>query len=223
MALAVESHSELGKIFDISPLVTSQIALFPGDTAFTLQNVMGFKKGHGFELSALTTSLHIGSHADAPSHFHPKGDTMENRSLNFYIGRAQVVHCRLPIEKGGRRIRPQDLNLASITEPRVLFRTDSYLNPNQWSEDFTAFSPELIEALAKLKVITVGIDTPSVDPAKDEALLSHKAIFAANMANLEGLKLADVPEGVYQLVALPLKIAGAEASPIRAILMEGKL
>ncbi len=223
MSLNVENHPELGKIFDISPVVSSKLALFQGETPFELKTLYDFNKGDSIKLSSLSTTLHIGSHTDSPNHFHPKGEPMHKRSLQYYIGRAQVVHCLLPIQKGGRRLTPKDVDLSKIKAPRVLFRTDSYLDPSVWSDDFTAFSPELIFELSKSGVFTIGIDTPSVDPAQDQKLLSHHAVFETGMANLEGLSLKDVPEGEYFFCALPLKLENAEASPVRAILMQERL
>lgn len=87
--------------------------------------------------------------------------------------------------------------------------------------DFAALSPELIDWLHQRGVITVGIDTPSVDLFDSKDLPTHKAILRHDMAILEGLVLADVPEGTYELIALPLKLAGFDASPVRAVLRTG--
>jgi arylformamidase len=102
----------------------------------------------------------------------------------------------------------------------VLFKTGSFPDPNQWNGDFNALSPELIEHLADQGVVTVGIDTPSVDPADSKALESHQALFRRDVAVLEGLILNRVTPGVYTLVALPLALKDADASPVRAILLE---
>jgi arylformamidase len=101
----------------------------------------------------------------------------------------------------------------------VLFKTRSFPNPDRWTSDFASLSPELIEKLAGQGVRLVGIDTPSIDPAEDKALESHQAVLRNDMAILEGIVLDDVAEGEYQLVALPLRIAGADASPVRAVLL----
>jgi len=176
---------------------------------------MSIKAGDNLDLSDIKTTLHIGAHADAPSHYHLEGETIEQRKLSFYMGAAQVIEVQIPL---GARIGLKELTV-EIKAPRVLFKTNSFPNPDQWNEDFNSLSPELILHLHSLGVVLVGIDTPSVDPATDKELPSHHALFKTNMAVLEGLVLTHVPDGIYNLIALPLNIAGADASPVRAILL----
>ena len=96
----------------------------------------------------------------------------------------------------------------------------SFPDPNQWNGDFNSLSPELIEHLSALNVVTVGIDTPSVDPADSKGLESHQALYRHDLAVLEGIILDRVEPGLYTLVALPLPLKDADASPVRAILLE---
>jgi arylformamidase len=103
----------------------------------------------------------------------------------------------------------------------VLLRTGTFPDPDQWNEDFAALSPELVHALAAQGVRLVGIDTPSVDPMTSKALEAHNAVADHDMAVLEGVVLDAVPPGLYTLVALPLRIEGADASPVRAVLVAG--
>lgn len=203
-----------GPYIDISPVLRPQIAVFPGDTPFERTINMSFQKGAHLDLSEMKTTLHVGAHTDAPSHYHGKGVSIEERNLSYYLGPCQVIE----IEGKPERILPSHV-MAEITAPRVLFKTNSFPDPDQWTDEFSALSAELIHELKKKNVILVGIDTPSVDPAKDETLASHKAIFASDMAILEGVVLQDVSPGTYQLIALPLRIEGADASPVRAILL----
>lgn len=210
-------HRMNKKIYDISPAISPQMAVFPGDTAFSRKKLMSFDQGHHLELSTINSTVHLGAHADAPIHYHADGVGIGERNLNFYLGECQVIHCH---KKQGERIYPDDIARYKIQAPRVLFRTGSFPNPNEWNNDFNSLSPELIELLSSKKVITIGIDTPSIDPADDEDMVTHKMIFDKNMAILEGIVLDEVPEGLYELIALPLKISGADASPVRAILRE---
>ena len=211
----MESSSFCDNYIDISPLLHSKSAVFPGDTVFTHTVNMSMKAGDNLDLSDIKTTLHIGAHADAPSHYHQEGETIEQRKLSLYMGAAQVIEVILP---RGARIGINDLT-AQVKAPRVLFKTHSFPNPDEWNEDFNSLTPELIEHLHSLGVVLVGIDTPSVDPATDKELPSHHALYKTNMAVLEGLVLSHVSVGVYDLIALPLKIAGADASPVRAILL----
>jgi arylformamidase len=128
-----------------------------------------------------------------------------------------VIHVQL--SHPHERILPQHLSSHSITAPRVLFRTQTFPDPQRWRDDFASLSPELIVWLAQRGVVTVGIDTPSVDPHDSKQLESHQALFAHDVAVLEGLVLDQVPEGEYTLIALPLNLEGFDASPVRAVLL----
>jgi len=139
---------------------------------------------------------------------------IEARPLDRYLGPCQVV--RFPVDRGTR------LPLEALPDPlraeRVLFATGTFPDPNRFNDDFAALSPELIGALHDRGVRLVGIDTPSVDPFASKELPSHQACLRLDMAILEGIVLDGVPEGLYELVALPLKLAGFDASPVRAVL-----
>jgi arylformamidase len=211
----LESSSFCDKYIDISPLIHAKTAVFPGDTAFSHSVNLSLKAGDNLDLSEIKTTVHIGAHADAPSHYHVKGESIEQRSLSLYMGSAQVIEVNIDRAK---RITINDFNQPIVAE-RVLFKTNSFPNPDQWNGDFNSLSPELIYELHSKGVVLVGIDTPSVDPSDDKNLPSHQALFQTNMAVLEGLILNDVAVGVYDLIALPLKILGADASPVRAILL----
>lgn len=211
----MESSSFCDKYIDISPLIHAKTAVFPGDTAFSHSVNLSLKAGDNLDLSEIKTTVHIGAHADAPSHYHVKGESIEQRSLSLYMGSAQVIEVNIDRAK---RITINDFNQPIVAE-RVLFKTNSFPNPDQWNGDFNSLSPELIYELHSKGVVLVGIDTPSVDPSDDKNLPSHQALFQTNMAVLEGLILNDVAVGVYDLIALPLKILGADASPVRAILL----
>ncbi len=174
--------------------------------------------GDNLELSSITTTLHLGAHADAPSHYVCEGAGMGEVELSPYVGLCQVVRVSL---SHGERIRPH--HLGEIHAPRVLFRTDSFPDPEHFNKDFISLSPELIEHLHNQGCVLVGLDTPSVDPFDSKVLESHQALAHTGMYNLEGLVLEQVEPGLYTLIALPLKLEGADASPVRAILVSGVL
>src|SRR5262249_10397864 len=108
-----------------------------------------------------------------------------------------------------------------VTAERLLIATGTFPDPEQFNKDFAALTPELVEALHRQGVRLIGVDTPSVDPFSSKDLPAHHAFLRCNMAILEGLILMDVPEGVYELIALPLKLVGFAASPVRAVLRAG--
>jgi len=203
------------EIIDITPTINSRMAVFPGDTPFSEEFVMSTDQGQHLTLSKINTTVHLGAHTDAPNHYAPRSESIETRSLEFYLGKAQVIEVSLP---RGSRIQVADLQGKVIQAPRILFKTKSYPDPYQWNDDFNSLSAELVHHLHQKKVILVGIDTPSIDPAADKTLESHLAVHAHDMAILEGIVLDDVKEGIYELIALPLKIEGADATPVRAIL-----
>ena len=206
------------EIFDISPPLNSETAVFPGDQKFERTVSLSFEKGHHLELSSICTTLHIGAHADAPSHYASSGVSVEKLTLEPYVGPCQVVEVQKASGQGGR-ILPSDLDSGAITLPRVLFKTMSFPNPFLWNDDFWSLHPDLVRELKMRGVILIGMDTPSVDPAHDKVLESHTEIFASGLRILEGLDLSQVQQGEYFLSAAPLKISGADAAPVRALLL----
>jgi arylformamidase len=203
------------KIFDISPTIHEGIAVWPGDVKFEKNFSMQLSKGDNLDLGSIRTTLHLGAHADARSHYFAGGETVEAMYLDAYIGECQVIKVGTPY---GERILPRHVP-GKIKAPRILLRTDSYPHPDHFNTNFCSLSPELIEFLSKQGVQLIGIDTPSVDPFESKKLESHQALQKFSVVNLEGLVLDQVPDGLYFLSALPLKILGADASPVRAVLI----
>ena len=202
-------------LIDISPPIDSSIAVFPGDRPYERTVSEDIAAGSNVTLSDIRTTVHVGAHADAPSHYSAGGQDIGSRRLDYYLGPCSVIHVD---GVRGRRIVPADLKSKPLTDPRVLLRTGTYPDPRRWNDDFASLSPELVDWLHSRGVILVGIDTPSVDPAHSKALEAHQALARHDMANLEGLVLEHVPEGRYELIALPLRLAGADGSPVRAVL-----
>lgn len=202
------------RIIDISPVIDPSIAVWPGDTPYVRTMNVDMAEGGNLTLSDIRTTVHVGAHADAPSHYTIDGQDIAGRDLNYYIGECIVLHVA---DAQGRRVMPHDIHGKPLAK-RVLIRTGTFPDPRAWNEDFASLSPELIDVLHDRGVVTVGIDTPSVDPFDDKVLEAHQALARYDMANLEGLVLDDVEEGRYELIALPLRLAGADGSPVRAVL-----
>jgi arylformamidase len=205
------------KIYDISPLIHEGLGVFPGDQKFEKTTVMDFKSGDNLLLTKFLTTTHIGAHVDAPSHYSADGPSIDKADLGIYMGKAQVIKIQRP---QGLRVLTKHLEGIDIKAPRVLIQTNSFPEPDQWNADFCGLSEEAVHFLAGKNVQLIGIDTPSMDPQDDSVLESHKAIDKTGLRILEGVVLNHVPEGVYFLIALPLKIKGAEASPVRAVLLD---
>jgi arylformamidase len=206
------------EIYDISPMLSERTAVFPQDVPFSRELTLDFESGNrNLLLSSIRTTVHLGAHTDGPSHYDPKGASIDERLLGYYLGPCQVISVRV---QRGERIRPKDLGDKRVDALRVLFNTGSYPDPESWTNDFNALSVELIDKLASHRVILVGIDTPSIDLAEDKILEAHQAVARHDLAILEGIVLTDVPDGFYTLVALPLRLEGADASPVRAVLLK---
>jgi len=203
------------RLIDISPLVSERIGVFPGDVPFKRDVSLRLDRGDNIDLSAIHATLHLGAHADAPSHYVQGGASIERRPLSLYYGPCQIIEVDVA---RGARVQVEDLRLP-IEAPRVLLKTGTFPDPNLFNEDFASLSPALIDYLNARGVVLVGIDTPSIDPCADKVLESHLAVARHDMAVLEGLVLSHVDPGIYTLIALPLRLAGADASPVRAALI----
>jgi arylformamidase len=206
----------VSRLIDITPVVSERIGVWPGDTPYSRKINLAIADGANIDLSAVQTTVHLGAHTDAPNHYSLDGEGIAARPLDLYYGPCQVV--RVSIERG-ERIRPTHVSLP-ITAPRVLFATGTFPDPDDWNSDFASLSAELVDWLASQGVRLVGIDTPSIDLQDDKALESHGRVAAHDLAILEGIALEDVSPGLYTLIALPLKLEDADASPVRAVLVD---
>jgi arylformamidase len=204
------------KIIDISPLVSERIANYPGDVPYTREVALEIGSGDNIDLSAIRTSVHVGAHTDAPNHYVAGGAGIDRRPLERYLGPCQVIRIDIGRDE---RMFPQHVR-EPIRAPRVLFHTGTFPNPEHFNEDFAALSAPLIDFLAPRGVVLVGIDTPSIDPRHDKVLEAHQAVARHDLSILEGIVLDHVEPGLYTLVALPLRLEGADASPVRAVLLD---
>ncbi|MFO1219756.1 MAG: arylformamidase [Burkholderiaceae bacterium] len=203
------------RLWDISPPVDAGSPVFPGDTPYRQRWAATIGPGCPVNLSAIELSPHVGAHADAPLHYDAEGAAVGALDLAPYLGPCRVIHaigCAPLIE-------PRHLAHA-LTDlpPRVLVRTYARVPLDRFDTALAAFAAATIEQLAALGVRLVGIDTASIDPADSKALPSHQAIRRLGLRVLENLLLDDVPEGDYELIALPLRLTTADASPVRAVL-----
>jgi arylformamidase len=201
-------------IYDITPPISERLEVWPGDTPPRREILCDMSKGDPITLSTLHATAHLGAHADAPSHYGSHAPAIHERSLDYYLGPCHVMRFSLPRSS---TITP-DMISGPIKAPRVLLATGTFPDPEHFNKDFAALTPELVEFLHDQGVILVGIDTPSVDPFDSKELPAHKMFLRHDMAILEGLMLREVPQGMYELIALPLKLVGYDASPVRAIL-----
>jgi arylformamidase len=204
------------RLWDISPPVHAGSPVFPGDTPFAQAWNARIGPGCPVNVATLTLSPHTGAHADAPLHYDDAGTAIGAVGLQPYLGPCRVIHAigRGPLIEWDHLEHALDK-----LPPRVLVRTYTR-QPEGWDAQLPAFAPRTVERLADLGVTLIGIDTASIDPADSKTLDSHQVIRRRSLRVLENLMLDDVPEGDYELIALPLKLTSADASPVRAVLRE---
>lgn len=204
------------KLIDVSQRVSPQAGVFPGDTRFTLRKVCAMADGGSCDVGTITTTLHVGTHADAPSHFTPGAPSIDEVPLDRYFGPARVVE----------RLGDGPLTAAEVRswnpQPglRYLVRTRRSVDPDVFPDAFAHLEAGAAEVLAAARVPLFGIDTPSIDHRDSKTLDAHKRLLAGGVAILENLDLSQARVGPYELIAFPLRIAGADASPVRAVLRD---
>ncbi|MCB0213059.1 MAG: cyclase family protein [Anaerolineae bacterium] len=203
-------------IYDISRPVTPSLAVWPGDTPFDKQFAMRMANGDSVNVTTLTMSSHMGTHVDAPYHFVDDAPPLEQVALEPFIGPAIVV----TVSKEAGPLFPNDfpgLNWSQVK--RLLIHSPASTKPlDKFTADYVYPSPELADWLAGHGVVLFGTDAPSVDAMNSKDLPGHHALRRNEIDILEGLLLDGVPDGMYELIALPLKIGGGDGSPVRAIL-----
>lgn len=209
----------MAKLYDLSPPISADTPVWPGDTPFSYRLTCKLAAGDSVNLSALTTTPHLGSHADAPFHTETDGTGIGAVPLTPYLGPCRVIDVTADDGTPPSLLEVRHLGDADPADPpRLLFKTGSVTDPATFPQRFTALSPRLAERLVTAGTLLVGLDTPSVDPFTSTRLEAHHVLFRGGVANLEGLALDGVPAGVYELIALPLRLTALDASPVRAVL-----
>ena len=211
----MQSKPSSRHIWDISPPVHAASPVFPGDTPYSQTWSATLAPGCPVNVSAITLSPHTGAHADAPLHYDAAGAAVGALDLLPFLGTCRVIHA---IEKGPLIEWPHIAHALQDLPPRVLVRTYQRMPQDRWDAQLAAFAPDTVSGLADLGVLLIGIDTASIDPSTSKTLPSHQVIRQRGLRVLENLVLDDVPEGDYELIALPLKLVTADASPVRAVL-----
>ncbi|HNS85851.1 MAG TPA: arylformamidase [Parvularculaceae bacterium] len=204
-------------LIDISPALSPATPVFPGDTPFSSLRTWILSGDCPVNVSKMTMTTHIGAHADAPMHFINDGAPIDKAPLEPYIGLCSVIDARgvrnlLAADELARRVGEKSL------QPRILFRFFDQAPQSAWPLEFPAVGADAVHWLADRGAILVGVDTPSLDPQHSKLMDAHHAVGARNLRILEGLVLDEVDEGDYELIAPPLKLAGLDAAPVRAVL-----
>jgi len=197
-------------------MLNSDVAEWPGDTSFQFNLNWTKQQSGSVNVGQITTSTHIGTHIDAPFHFDEEGKKVHELPLENYIVDAIVIDV-----SGQDVISRESLQNVDIAPAKaVLFRTNAWNNRTVFPEEIPAFAVEVVEWMVENDIVLFGVDLPSVDAITSKDLPMHHALGSAGRYILEGLVLNEIAEGTYKLIALPLKIEGADGSPVRAVLIE---
>ena len=203
------------RIWDISQVLQPGLPVWPGDTPFAFERTWRMDEGSPVNVGRMIMSTHSGTHVDAPLHYAADGQDAAGMSLDAFIGECLVMDAR----GVSGEIDVADLPHLDGAD-RVLFRQWDRFPRDSWRSDWKPIAPETIAWLALQGVRLVGTDAPSVDPQESKTMAAHNAVLRHDMRILEGLVLDDVPEGRYELIALPLKLGGGDAGLCRAVLRE---
>lgn len=202
-------------LIDISQVLHPALPGWPGEPGFALTACASITADCPVNTASLSLSTHAGTHADAPLHYDPAGADSATAGLDAYVGHCVVLDVR----GSGARVEPEGVAWDAVgTATRVLFRTYDRFPHDAWDPEFTAIAAEVVERLGAMGVVLIGSDAASLDPQESKTMDAHHAVRRHGMRILEGLVLDDVVPGEYELIALPLRIAGADASPVRAVL-----
>ena len=202
---------------DISVPLRSGMVHWPGDPSVQIERRLALDRGEVMNLSAVSMSLHTGTHMDAPLHFLRQGASLDEMPLAATVGRARVIEIRDP-----ESVKPEHLDGRRIRRgERILFKTRN--SKRCWAraefcEDFVYISKEAARYLAERRVQTVGIDYISVGGFHRDTVETHQILLEAGIWIIEGLNLAGVRPGRYELVCLPLRVLRSDGAPARAIL-----
>jgi arylformamidase len=210
------------KFWDISRTLTDNLAPWPGDTPFHFELTKKIPDGAVVNLGAISMSVHNGTHADARFHFDPSGESIDQVQLETYVGRAVVVDLTKDFSQDGQRfieighLQPHAEIVAQTS--RILIRTGVWHDSTIFPESIPVIAPDVAGWLQARGVKLLGLDLPSVDPIDAKILANHHALARSGIAIIESLDLSGIAPGIYDFAALPLKIAGGDGAPVRAVL-----
>jgi len=211
------------KVWDVSRTLSNDLAEWPGDVPFQFKLTREISKGGSVNLGAISMSVHNGTHADARFHFKTDGETIEKTALETYMGRAAVVDLAEAFSRSSEKhlitledLRPHSEEIAEAS--RLLIKTNRWKDSTIFPKQIPVIAADVPLWLQKNGVKLLGLDLPSVDEIDSKSLQNHHALAGAGIAIVESLDLSGVGPGIYNFAALPLKIAGADGAPLRAVL-----
>lgn len=199
---------------DISQPLTPTIAHWPGDIPFSYQLTYTKQQTGSVNIGQITTSLHIGTHVDAPFHFDSQGKTIDELDINVFVGRAKVIDVSHVATITDNTLRAFSWDRVT----RILLRTSLPNQPEFFPKNMPILDKSIVPFFTEKGIKLLGVDMPSVDPIDSKTLDTHHALHTSGIHILENIMLDHVDSGNYELVALPLAIEGADGSPVRAII-----
>ncbi|WP_369899661.1 arylformamidase [Bacillus manliponensis] len=198
---------------DISQPLQNDIATWPGDTPFSYEVACSKEESGSVNVGKITMSIHTGTHIDAPFHFQNDGERVLDLDVNVYVGPARIIDV-----SGLESIGASDLETFQLEGiERVLLRTSSHGNAKLFPKKIPHLRADIAPFLKEKGVRLIGVDVPSVDPLDDKELAAHHTLWKQGIHILENVVLDHVPDGDYELIALPLPLSHADGSPVRAI------
>lgn len=198
---------------DITQTMKTGMPNWPGDTAFSFELAYTKQQTGSVNIGKITTSLHTGTHADAPFHFDDEAPTIEQLDVNTFIGDCVVIDCRGVEVITARFLQAFEFHGVA----RVLLKTIDAISA-QFPEVIPVIAEDVAALFKQRGVVLLGVDNPSVDRLTSKALAAHHALYQHQVQIVEGLDLSQVDPGIYELICLPLKIEGADGAPVRAVI-----
>ena len=211
------------KTYDISVPIKPDMVTWPGDPSVSLEKLSSIEDGDTANTTMLEMCVHTGTHLDAPNHFISDGKTIDQLSLQTFVGEALVMEIASKIDTITDQVLQSHQHYGQLKEiSRVLLKTrNSSLwasHPSSFQKDYVGLDASAAEHLAGLGLALIGLDYLSVATYQDTRL-PHEILLAQGIALLEGVNLSSIKPGIYQLICAPLLIEGCEGAPVRAFLI----
>ncbi len=202
------------EFYDISLNIEEGMLSFPGDTIPEFNKIKEIEVDN-YNLSNMMVSVHVGTHVDAPSHFIKNGKTINELLPERFLGEVQVVEI-----KDDKEISIKELENVEFHSDKILFKTQNsnMISDKNFNNDFVYLNQKGAKYLIESGINFIGIDYLTIESIDTQEFNVHKLLLENNVIVLEGINLKEIPPGNYKMIALPLKIKGAEASPVRALL-----
>jgi len=209
----------MNSFFDISVLLDSNTLVYPGDPKVLVEKLEAIKYGDEWNLSAISMSLHAGTHIDIPKHRYDEHNSIDTIPLDRFVFKAQVVDVGDPVS-----IKEDSIQCFDVTANAILFKTrnsiDRILTQPKHDSSYIYLEEKVAKKCIDLNYKLIGIDYITPEKPDSDSFIIHDTLLQAGLFILESIDLYEVSPGIYHLICFPLKINGAEASPVRAVLLQ---